>query len=267
LISVYDCTGIKASDLTGDIFKLMKAMMKVMQAHYPERSDKMLIINAPKFFTTIWSIITPMIDPVTKTKIKICGANFQEELFSVVDPENVPVEFGGTDTTPFGQSEEEKALRAYADELNGGPGGSYAVSRAKHLADGDLLNDTPVGGAADEEPVADEEELAILAALAAVNVEEESVAGGAEDRGNTVVTADAPTVLTEAPKEEAPAATPAAQEAPKEEATPAAQEAPKEEATPAAQEAPKEEAPAATPAAQEVPKEEAPAATPAAEST
>ena len=125
---MFDCTGVAASDLAGDVSRLLKATMKVMQAHYPERQRKLFVVNAPSWFTSCWSLISPWIDPATKTKISILGTDFHAELFKVIAPENVPLEFGGKDTTALGESPEEYALRACADRTNGGPGMSFKLS-------------------------------------------------------------------------------------------------------------------------------------------
>ena len=62
-------------------------------------------------------MISPHIDPATKVKISILGKNYHTELFEFIDPANVPVEFGGTDETPFGESSQEVALREYVADL------------------------------------------------------------------------------------------------------------------------------------------------------
>lgn len=49
LVSVWDVTGIGMHDLAGDTLALLRATMKVMQAHYPERTEKLFIINAPGY--------------------------------------------------------------------------------------------------------------------------------------------------------------------------------------------------------------------------
>jgi hypothetical protein len=94
----------------------------------------LFIINAPRWFTAMWAVIKTMVDPAVLHKIQILGPDFATELFKWVAPCNVPLEFGGTDQTPMGGSDEESALRELADRLNGGPGASYAVSLAARAA-------------------------------------------------------------------------------------------------------------------------------------
>lgn len=78
--------------------------------YYPERLHRCYMINAPwypplpsplfistsfRYFTAIWSLLQPFIDPVTRQKIRILGSNFLEELREVLDDNQIPVEYGG----------------------------------------------------------------------------------------------------------------------------------------------------------------------------
>jgi len=130
VVSIWDVTGAGPYDLVGNARKLMAAIMKCMKDHYPARSEMLFIINAPQWFTAMWTVIKTMADPAVLDKIQILGADYTTELFKWVAPSNVPTEFGGEDLTPIGESDEEIALRKAADQLNGGPGASYAVSLA-----------------------------------------------------------------------------------------------------------------------------------------
>ena len=78
MVSVWDATGVKMSHLTGGPYSqrtraLMKATLNTMQQHYPERSEKLFIINTPKWFSNIWKMISPIVDPATRAKICILG--------------------------------------------------------------------------------------------------------------------------------------------------------------------------------------------------
>jgi len=65
------------------------------QNRYPETMGKFYIINAPFFFTTVWAIIKPWLDPVTVAKIQILGGSYKDELLKQIAPQNLPKEFGG----------------------------------------------------------------------------------------------------------------------------------------------------------------------------
>ena len=70
--------------------------MQIDGKYYPETMAKHFIINAPWIFTGVWAMIKPWLDPVTAGKIKVIGSNYQDTLFEVVHPNQIPKEFGGT---------------------------------------------------------------------------------------------------------------------------------------------------------------------------
>ncbi|OQS04643.1 SEC14 cytosolic factor [Thraustotheca clavata] len=117
-ISVLDAEGVGFYDLTGEVMEFVRRAMAFVSAHYPERSAQIFIINVPTWFNVIWKGISPLVDPVTKEKIRICkGKMVKEELLKSIDIEQLPSDYGGHGP-PLGQSTEEKALANYAmDEL------------------------------------------------------------------------------------------------------------------------------------------------------
>ena len=77
LVSVWDMTGTSMSTLQGDSLKMLKQTMAVISAHYPERSDKLFIVNAPWYFAGTWKLIQNLVDPRTREKISILGSDYQ----------------------------------------------------------------------------------------------------------------------------------------------------------------------------------------------
>jgi len=49
--------------------KTSNATMSILQDHYPERLHRVLMLHAPSLFSGFYKVISPFIDPVTKTKI------------------------------------------------------------------------------------------------------------------------------------------------------------------------------------------------------
>ena len=43
------------SALVGDALNLMRSTMKVISSHYPERSDKLFIVNAPYWYVAAFT--------------------------------------------------------------------------------------------------------------------------------------------------------------------------------------------------------------------
>ncbi|ORY58238.1 CRAL-TRIO domain-containing protein [Pseudomassariella vexata] len=74
----------------------MQAASQLATAHYPETLDRIFIIGAPAFFSTVWGWIKRWFDPVTVSKIFILGpADVQPVLYSFIDPKNLPKAYGG----------------------------------------------------------------------------------------------------------------------------------------------------------------------------
>ena len=55
----------------------------------------MFIINAPMLFTSVWYLLTPLMDEVTYNKITILGSDYKKELLKFIDAENLPEIYGG----------------------------------------------------------------------------------------------------------------------------------------------------------------------------
>jgi|GEM_PF-2272352 len=114
IVSIMDLEGIGMFDFVGEVIDYVKKTVSISGEHYPERSHKMFIINAPRFFTGVWAIIKPMLDETTKSKIKILRNKYTAELLEVIDEQVLPVKYGGKNTTPLGQSEEDRLLESHA---------------------------------------------------------------------------------------------------------------------------------------------------------
>lgn len=65
-----------------------KEVLNILQTHYPERLGKSLIINMPWMVVGFFKIIKPLLDPVTKEKLK-----FNEDMKAYVPTEQLWAEF------------------------------------------------------------------------------------------------------------------------------------------------------------------------------
>lgn len=65
-----------------------KEVLNILQTHYPERLGKALIINMPWMVVGFFKIIKPLLDPVTKEKLK-----FNEDMKAYVPTEQLWTEF------------------------------------------------------------------------------------------------------------------------------------------------------------------------------
>jgi hypothetical protein len=73
-----------------------KRTVAIDEAYYPERLQHFFMINAPWFFTTIWAMLKPFIDPVTTDKINILGSDYLDVLREHIDDSQIPETLGGS---------------------------------------------------------------------------------------------------------------------------------------------------------------------------
>jgi hypothetical protein len=79
-------------------FEAMQTLRKTIiidEAFYPERLHALYMINAPMFFTAIWAVIKPWLNPVTASKFHIIGTHYIDKLREHISDENIPAEYGG----------------------------------------------------------------------------------------------------------------------------------------------------------------------------
>jgi hypothetical protein len=114
-VTILDLEGIGLFDFAGDVVNFVRKSIGISGAHYPERANKIFIINAPGFFKGIWAAIKGMLDENTRQKIFILGAlpTFKDKLLEVVDADQLPEKYGGTNKAPLGGSYEERLLDSH----------------------------------------------------------------------------------------------------------------------------------------------------------
>ncbi|EME40166.1 hypothetical protein DOTSEDRAFT_74855 [Dothistroma septosporum NZE10] len=72
-------------------------------AHYPETLDRIFVVGAPGFFSTIWDWAKNWFDPITVAKISILNkSNTLSTLEKYVDRANIPKKYGGDLDWSFG---------------------------------------------------------------------------------------------------------------------------------------------------------------------
>ncbi|EJP63487.1 CRAL/TRIO domain-containing protein [Beauveria bassiana ARSEF 2860] len=82
----------------------MQAASQLATAHYPETLDRIFIIGAPFFFSTVWGWIKRWFDPITVSKIFILAPNeVLPTLESFIEKRNIPKKYGGDLDYSFGQ--------------------------------------------------------------------------------------------------------------------------------------------------------------------
>jgi len=164
----------------------MQAASTLATAHYPETLDRIFIIGAPYFFSTVWGWIKRWFDPITVSKIFILSASeVKSTLEEFIEPRNIPKLYGGElDFEFFARPNLDPKIKEAVTWENGhtefpeGPAYWVPVDGGRRLAcvavgskDGKERRETvctiPVAGFKEEEDVASEAAAAAPAASSA----------------------------------------------------------------------------------------------------
>ncbi|KAJ3027385.1 hypothetical protein HDV00_011223 [Rhizophlyctis rosea] len=98
---IFDCTGLGFHQFSMTGIHLLRAISTHDSLYYPERLNKLFIVNTPGLFARAWGIIKPWLDKGTQDKITIVGGGKEEvtnALLEFVDKENLPEFLGGSCT-------------------------------------------------------------------------------------------------------------------------------------------------------------------------
>lgn len=125
-IAVIDVETVKMGDLVGDNLEYVKKTIGYANAHYPERSYVIYLVNAPYWFSLLYQIVRPMVHPNTQAKVRILTkAATLKGLQEHIDISNIPefyggqLDFGGHDSCRY-QSPEVVELNNFVQRVNEG---------------------------------------------------------------------------------------------------------------------------------------------------
>ena len=80
-------------------------LVQFYEANYPEFLRRVFVINAPKIFALLYSMMKPFMHEKTRNKVHIYSydaAQWKAALLEDIDPKELPVCYGGTMTDPDG---------------------------------------------------------------------------------------------------------------------------------------------------------------------
>eukprot|EP00611_Tribonema_gayanum_P013863 TRINITY_DN250_c0_g1_i4.p1 TRINITY_DN250_c0_g1~~TRINITY_DN250_c0_g1_i4.p1 ORF type:complete len:400 (-),score=38.54 TRINITY_DN250_c0_g1_i4:1316-2476(-) len=119
LITIQDVQGIGLSDLTGMALEFAKGAAQTASKHYVERCYRTFIINSPAWFPLLWAAMSPFVPLRTKKKVRVLGSNYRPVLQQEIESDMIPLEYGGSCTTPLHESPEEANLSAMVSRASG----------------------------------------------------------------------------------------------------------------------------------------------------
>jgi len=94
---VLDLDHLSTAQLSKRALNIVKTQTVIDSLCFPETMNKMIITNAPRFFTVTWKIIKSWIDPRTVNKIEMFSSRSagEKRLRELVDPAQLPSDYGG----------------------------------------------------------------------------------------------------------------------------------------------------------------------------
>eukprot|EP00752_Nemacystus_decipiens_P010301 g9177.t2 len=116
-INVEDMKGVRMQTLAGKIQEYIKAVAQLARLYYVERCHKTFVVNAPAWFGLSFRVVSPFLSARTRQKIRILGSDLAA-LQDEIDPQFLPVEYGGTMIVPVSESPDERNLRRLVDAIN-----------------------------------------------------------------------------------------------------------------------------------------------------
>lgn len=137
LVTVLDLDGVALSSFNSAARAFLGQATKVASAYYPETMERMLLVNAPGVFTTIWRMITPLLDARTVGKIEIIGpeAKWKARLAELIGRDHLPTQWGGALAVPDAALCPIRCVRAGCllreGGREGGGEGEFAVAMAR----------------------------------------------------------------------------------------------------------------------------------------
>lgn len=97
IITVVDIAGLSMTGMSTRSIEFISRALTLIQAHYPARAQVILLVNAPFFFSYIWGIVKGAADDYTSNTLKVFStAQTFAALCEYIEPDQIPVEYGGT---------------------------------------------------------------------------------------------------------------------------------------------------------------------------
>ncbi|NXJ95101.1 S14L2 protein, partial [Corythaixoides concolor] len=102
VLMVYDCEGLGLKHLWKPAVDTYGELLSMFEENFPESLKRLLIVKAPKIFPVAYNLVKHFLSEDTRKKVMVLGSNWKEVLQKYIDPEQIPVEYGGTLTDPDG---------------------------------------------------------------------------------------------------------------------------------------------------------------------
>lgn len=97
-VCILDLKHLSPGSLSKKPLNIAKVQSSIDSLCFPETLNKMVIVNAPGFFTMTWKVIRGWIDQRTANKVEVIGSNQMKvfkKLSEIIDPTKMLSDYGG----------------------------------------------------------------------------------------------------------------------------------------------------------------------------
>jgi hypothetical protein len=101
-----------------------------MQSHYPERVVRIVVVNVPFFLGSVWKAIASVLPKSVQERIEL-SSDASRDLSKYISLDTIPACYKGHSQLDFGNSVEERELRAVVERANGRASGRDGMERAR----------------------------------------------------------------------------------------------------------------------------------------
>lgn len=95
---VVDLRGSRLAQANRDFYGLARALAELEQRHFPGAVAHVVVVNAPIFFSVVWSVLRKFLTQETAREVSVAGPGRKEALRALrafIDVAQLPVNFGG----------------------------------------------------------------------------------------------------------------------------------------------------------------------------
>mmetsp|Transcript_36050 Transcript_36050/g.44097 ORF Transcript_36050/g.44097 Transcript_36050/m.44097 type:complete len:411 (+) Transcript_36050:166-1398(+) len=129
---VMDLGNLGMSQVTQRALAITKEQSKIDSLCFPETLERMVIVNAPRFFTATWKLIKGWLDARTSAKVELISSRstWEKRLRELIEEDQLPSDYGGKadDTnTVLMKEAPEGCKRQFTELMSIRSSGSYVV--------------------------------------------------------------------------------------------------------------------------------------------
>ena len=97
-VCIIDLDGLSPAQITKRALNIVKVQSEIDSLCFPETLNKLIVVNAPSFFTMTWKVIRNWIDARTANKVEIYSSKtkWQPRLLELISSDQLPGDYGGS---------------------------------------------------------------------------------------------------------------------------------------------------------------------------